>query len=331
MTTRVIAAYGGSLETASAITALAARLGAELVTLTVDVGQPVDLELARDRALAAGVVRAHVIDARGELATHVLAPALMAGAFGRGPLSTAISRPIIAAHLVAVARMEGATDIAHGATGTDRVRLDSLIHDLAPELKVHVLDGSAAPCVPAIHENLWGRSVLLPAPSEVPAPAAIRAFTRTHGPDACSSDPAVVEISFERGVPVAVNGVSLAVPELIEVIDTIGGDHGVGRFDSAEGDTRRVEESPAAVVLAAATTELVASGLSEEQRSLWTASADAYRAVILDGGWHSNTRAELDAFVRATVGELSGVVRLMLLGGECRVAPEASRAQLALT
>ena len=330
MNTRLIAAYGGSLETASAIAALAARLGTEPVTLTVDVGQPVDLELARDRALASGAARAHVIDARGELATRVLAPALMAGAFGRGPLSTAVSRPIIAAHLVAVARMEGATDVAHGATGADRVRLESLIHDLAPELAVHALDGTAARSMPAIHENLWGRSVLMPAASDAPAGPAVRAFTRTHGPDACSPDPAVLEISFERGVPVAVNGVPLAVPELIEVVDTIGGDHGVGRFDSAEGGTRRVEESPASVVLAAATTALVASGLTDEQRSLWTASADAYRAVILDGGWHSTARTQLDAFVRETVGELSGVVRLRLLGGQCRVAPEASRAELAL-
>jgi argininosuccinate synthase len=319
MNTRVVAAYGGSVETAAAIAALAARLGAELVTVTVDVGQPVDLELARDRALSAGAARAHVVDARGELATRVLAPALMAGAFGSGPLGTSVSRPVIAAHLVAVARMEGATAVAHGATGPDRRRIESLIADLAPELAVHAV-GTAQPSNVAIEENLWARSVLRPADAEPEAGPRVRTFTRTHSPDACSPDPAVVEISFERGVPVAVNGVSLAVPELIEVVDTIGGDHGVGRFEAVEDGTRRVEESPASVVLAAATTELVASGLADDQRALWAASADAYRAVILDGRWHSDARAELDAFVRATVGELSGVVRLLLLGGECRVA-----------
>ncbi len=321
MNMRLVAAYGGSLETASAVAALAVRLGAEPVTVTVDVGQPVDLELARDRARSAGVSRAHVVDARGELATRIPGPALMAGAFGTGPLSVAVSRPVIAAHLVAVARMEGATEVAHGATGVDRRRLESLIRDLAPELTVHALD--TVPGVSAIEENLWGRSVRMPASPEGPS---VRPFTRTHGPEACSPDPAVLEISFERGVPVAVNGVTLAVPELIEVVDTIGGDHGIGRFDRVDGAARSVEESPASVVLAAATTELAASGLAEDQRALWAASADAYRAVILEGRWYSEARAELDAFVRATVGELSGVVRLWLRGGECRVASlEASR------
>ncbi len=319
MNTRVVATYGGSLDTASAIAALAARLGAELVTVTVDVGQPVDLELARDRALGAGAARAHVIDARGELATRVLAPALMAGAFGDGPLGSAIARPLIAAHLASVARMEGASAVAHGATGVDRDRLEALIRDLAPELAIHALDVVATEGV-AVDENLWARSVRRPADSGPEARSSVRTFTRTHAPEACSPEPAVVEIAFERGVPVAVNGVPLAVPELIEVIDTIGGDHGVGRFETVEGGTRRVEESPASVVLAAATTELVASGLAAEQRSLWAASAGAYRAVILDGRWHSAARAELDAFVRGTVGELNGVVRLLLLGGQCRVA-----------
>ncbi len=237
MTKRLVVAYGGSLESAAAMSALAARLDADLATLTLDVGQGMDLEQVRDQARAAGARRAHVVDARRELAAQILRPALTAGAFEAGPRAVAITRPVIAAHLVAVARMEGATDVAHGATGGDRVRIERLIADLAPELVVHATAGAAGhEPAPRIDQNLWGRTVTLGEPADHVGRGACRCVHPD--PRAAYAAPRSRPSSRSRlssGVPVAVNGVPLDIDELVEVVDTIAGDHGVGRFDSRVG------------------------------------------------------------------------------------------------
>ena len=321
MTRRVIVAYGGSLEAAAAFAGLGVRLGADCVTVTLDLGQRLDLEQAREQALAAGAVRAHVVDARAALAGHVAGPALLSGAFALDPLSIAVSRPLIASHLVSVARMEGASDLAHGARGRDRARLERLIADLAPDLRVHALDVARGPAAVSVDEHLWGRTVTLPAAAD-PAGAAHsgpRLFTRTHAPGACVGDAAVVEIALTAGLPVAVNGVPLDIGELIEVVDTIAGDHGVGRLDSVQDAVRTVVESPASVVLSAAVAALAAAVLAPDTLALRSTSGEAYRALLDEGGWHSPARADLDAFVTSTAGELTGAVRLLLRGGQCQV------------
>ena len=165
---------------------------------------------------------------------RILRPALTAGAFDAGPRAIAVTRPVIAAHLVAVARMEGATEVAHGASGADRVRFERLIADLAPELTVHATGRrESRRRRPRIDQNLWGRTVTMSGPADPWALAPSDTFTRTSEPHTCAAQPAIVEIAIERGVPVAVNGVPLDIDELVEVVDTIAGDHGVGRFDHA--------------------------------------------------------------------------------------------------
>lgn len=319
MTKRLVVAYGGSLESAAAASALAGRLGAELATVTLDVGQGIDLEQVRDHARAAGAARAHVVDGRRELAGAVLRPGLTAGAFEGVPHAVAVTRPVIARHLVAVARMEGATEVAHGARGRDRARLDRLIADLAPGVAVHALADDVTGDAPGVDQNLWGRTVALPAPADAWEPPAPGAFTRTIEPAACAAQPAVVEIAVERGVPVAVNGVPLDIDELIEVVDTIAGDHGIGRFDFASAASRALVEAPAAVVLSTAIRELAAAGLDREMQALRAQMAQAYAALIDDGRWHSPARAALDAFSAASADRLTGAVRLQLLRGACRV------------
>ena len=321
MTRRVIAAYDGSLEAAAAIAGLAARLGADCVTVTLDIGQQLDFEQVREQALAAGAVGAHVVDARAALAGHVVRPALLAGAFARDPLSVAVSRPLIASHLVSIARLEGASDVAHGARGRDRARLERLIADLAPELRIHALDVERGPAAVRVDEHLWGRTVTMPAATDAagPAHAGPRLFTRTHAPGACVGEAAVVEIALAAGLPVAVNGVPLDIGELIEVVDTIAGDHGIGRLDSVLGAVRTVVESPASVVLSAAVAALASAALAPDALALRSISGEAYRALLDEGGWHSPARADLDACVTSTAGELTGAVRLLLQGGQCQV------------
>lgn len=318
---RLVVAYGGSLDGAAAMSALAGRLDADLATLTLDLGQGMDLEQVRDQARAAGARRAHVIDARRELAGHVLRPALMAGAFDVTAHAVSITRPVIAAHLVAVARMEGATDVAHGAIGADRVRFERLVAGLAPELTLHATAGDAADqeSAPRIDQNLWGRTVTMGQPSDPWALAPADVFTRTSEPHACAAEPAIVEIAIERGVPVSVNGVLLDVDELIEVVDTIAGDHGVGRQDHAVGSSRAIVEAPAAAVLSTAIAELATAGFDRDMLALRGQMALAYSALIDEGRWHTPARAALDAFTAASADRLSGAVRLLLLRGSCRV------------
>lgn len=321
MMTTLVVAYGGSLDGAAAISALAGRLEADLATLTLDVGQGVDLEQVRDQARAAGARRTHVIDARRELAGQILRPALMAGAFDANAHAVSITRPVIAAHLVAVARMEGATAVAHGAVGADRVRFERLVAALAPELTIHAIasDGPDDGAAPRIDQNLWGRTVTMGRPADTWALAPADVFTRTSEPHACAAEPAIVEIAIERGVPVSVNGVSLDVDELIEVVDTIAGDHGVGRHDRASGSSRAVVEAPAAAVLSTAIAELASASFDADMLALRKQMALAYSALIDEGRWHTPSRAALDAFTAASADRLSGAVRLLLLRGSCRV------------
>lgn len=321
MTKRLVVAYGGSLDGAAAMSVLASRLDADLATLTLDLGQGIDLEHVRDRARAAGARRAHVVDARRELAGQILRPALTAGAFEAGPRAISVTRPVIVAHLVAVARMEGATEVGHGASGADRVRFERLIADLAPELTVHALAGDRREdaAAPRIDQNLWGRTMTIGEPADQWALAPPDAFTRTREPHTCAAQPAIVEIAIERGVPVAVNGVSLDIDELVDVVDTIAGDHGVGRFDHASASSRALVEAPAAAVLSAAIAELASASFDRDMLALRGQMARAYGALIDEGRWHTPARAALDAFTAASADRLSGAVRLLLLRGACRV------------
>jgi len=321
MIKRLVVAYGGSLDGAAACAMLARRLGADLATLTLDLGQGIELEQVRDQARAAGARRAHIIDARRELAGQILQPALTAGAFEAGPRAISVTRPVIAKHLVAVARMEGATDVAHGASGADRVRFERLIADLAPELTIHAVadDGRDETAGPQIDQNLWGRTVTMSHPADPWSLAPSDTFTRTSEPHTCAAQPAIVEIAIERGVPVAVNGVPLDIDELVEVVDTIAGDHGVGRYDHASLSSRALVEAPAAAVLSAAITELASASFDRDMLALRGQMAQAYGALIDEGRWHTPARAALDAFTAASADRLSGAVRLLLLRGACRV------------
>ncbi len=338
MTGPIVLAYSGGLRSSVAIPWLADRHGAGVVAVTIDVGLATDLAEIRDRALAAGAVRAHVIDARDEFIRDFAWPALRAGALagGRYPMATALSRPLIAAKVIEIARIEGAASVAHGSAGRDRARLDRPLRALDGSVQVTACADGMTPAQVAeyaerigiappqagadrVDDNLWGRTVGRPgddASAEPPDPV----FARTRGLAQTPDVPAVVELTFARGTPTAINGLSMAPAELIESLSTIAGEHGVGRFDRvknrADGSRSRVlYEAPAAAVLHHAHRELESLSASEGLVRFAPAVSAAYAGVLGRGEWFGRLRQGLDAYATAAQEAVSGTVRVKLFKG----------------
>jgi argininosuccinate synthase len=351
---RIVLAYSGGLDTSVAIPWLREQFGAEVVAVTLDLGQGRELADIRERALAVGAVRAHVIDVRDEFIREFIVPALQAGAVYEGgyPMATALARPLIAKRLVEIARMEGAGAIAHGCRGkgNDQVRLDVSARAFDPSVQViaparvwgmtraEVLDYARARdmAVPPAAEspystdaNLWGRSIecgLLEDPWQEP-PEEI--FTLTRAPRDCPDEPAYVEIDFEGGLPVRANGIEMPLLELVESLETISGAHGVGRIDMVENrlvgiKSREIYEAPAAVILHAAHRELQSLVIARDLERLTHQLARAYADLVYNGLWFSQMREAIDAFVRTIQPRVTGTVRLKLFKGGHRVVGRRS-------
>ena len=355
---KVVLAYSGGLDTSVAIPWLREEKGLEVVTVTVDVGQPVDLEKVRAKALASGAAGAYVADARHQFAEEFLRPALRANALyeGRYPLSTALARPLIARHLVDVARREGAGAVAHGCTGkgNDQVRFELSTQSLAPELEVlaparewamnrdQEIAYAAAHGIPvdatrrspySTDENLWGRSVecgILEDPAIEP-PEEVYAWTRA--PLQAPERPAYVTVQFEEGVPVALDGERRPFHELISRLNEAAGAHGVGRIDHLESrvvgiKSREVYECPAATVLLEAHRGLEALVLPRDVLAFKHTVEQRYSELVYDGLWFGPLRACLEAFVAATQERVSGEVSVKLFRGSATVAGRRSPASL---
>jgi argininosuccinate synthase len=351
---RIVLAYSGGLDTSVAIPWLAERYDAEVVAVTLDLGQGRELTSIRERALAAGAVRAHVLDVREEFVREYILPALQAGALyeARYPLATALGRPLIAKRLVEIAGMEGASAIAHGCTGkgNDQVRLDVSARAIDPSIQViaparvwgmsrgQEIEYARARNIPvpasidnpySTDANLWGRSIecgVLEDPWTEP-PEEIYALTRAARD--CPDEPAYLDLAFEDGVPTAANGIEMPLLELIESLETIAGAHGVGRIDMVENrlvgiKSREVYEAPAAVVLHAAHKELEDLVSARDLQRLKGDVSRVYADLVYNGLWFSHTRQAIDAFVAAIQPRVTGVVRLKLFKGDCRVVGRKS-------
>lgn len=351
---KIILAYSGGLDTSVAIPWLAERFDAEIVAVTMDLGQGRELDDVRERALAVGAARAHVIDLREEFARDYILPALQAGALyeGKYPLATALGRPLIAKHLVEIGRIEGSTTIAHGCTGkgNDQVRIDVSARALEPAVKVIAparIWGLTRPeeiayakerniPVPATVDspystdsNLWGRSIecgCLEDPWCEP-PDDIYALTKS--PAETPDRPAYVEIAFEQGVPVKINGVQMGLVELIASLETIAGAHGVGRLDMVENrlvgiKSREIYEAPAAVALHTAHKELETLVIPRDLERLKHQLSVVYADLVYNGLWFTPTREAIDAFVAKVQERVTGVVRLKFFKGDCRVVGRTS-------
>jgi argininosuccinate synthase len=351
---RIVLAYSGGLDTSVAIPWLAEKYGAEIVAVTLDLGQGRELSDVRERALAVGALRAHVIDAREEFARDYILPALQAGAIyeDRYPLATALGRPLIARHLVEIARMEGATAIAHGCTGkdNDQVGLDVSSRALNPSIRVIAparawgmtrtdeIEYARARNIPvpvtiaspfSIDSNLWGRSIECGVLEDPWAEPPDGIYTLTRSAQDCPDEAAYIEIDFERGVPVRTNGIEMPLVELIESLETIAGAHGVGRIDMVENrlvgiKSREIYEAPAAVVLHAAHGELQRIVIARDLERIAHDMARVYADLVYNGLWFSHAREAIDAFVKAIQPRVTGSVRLKLFKGDCHVVGRKS-------
>ena len=364
---RIVVAYSGGLETTAAIPWLAEHFGSGpsaserpvIIGVMVDVGRKPGLVEARERALALGALRCHVVDARDEFVRDYVVPTLQAGAFydDRSPVPSALARPLIARKIVDVARMENATAIAYGVGhGYDGAPLDVLIpsvdasFELVAPARLWGMSSGALSKYAASHgitaappgsphqvaANLWGRSVAFdPAPdawTDVPEGV----FDLTRAPEEAPAQPAYLDIEFERGLPTRVNGIEMLLLEMLESLETIAGAHGIGRTDTIvsrpDGTKyREICEAPAAVILHTAHRELEELLLPSDLLRLIQHTGRTYADVIQSGRWFSETREALDAFTRSVQSHLSGTIRLRLFKGDCRVAGRAARGALKTT
>lgn len=345
MRKKIVLAYSGGLDTTVCIPWLRDR-GFDVIAFCADVGQGEDLREHGRRALACGALTVVVRDLRREFVREFVAPALKADAVYEGNylLATALSRPLIAKHLAHVARQEGATHVAHGCTakGNDQVRFEVALAALAPALEVIApvrdweltsreeeiayarrrrLPITVTKRSPySIDQNLWGVSIecgLLEDPWEEPPESA---FRWTRSPLASPRALSYVTIQFRRGVPAALNGRRLPLPQLIARLNALGARYGIGRSDVIEDrlvgiKSREVYEAPAATILHAAHRELEHLTLHREVLEFKALVALRYARLIYDGLWYTPFRGMLGAFVEATQQAVTGDVRMKLLGG----------------
>jgi argininosuccinate synthase len=350
---RCVLAYSGGLDTSVCALWLREERGYDVIALTVDVGQGSELDGLKVRAEAAGVADLVVVDAREEFVTDFCWPALRANALyeGRYPLVSALSRPLIAQHLVRVAREQGATAIAHGCTGkgNDQVRLDTSVAALAPDLEIvapiretgmqrdQALAYAAEHGIPvtvtaekpySIDENLWGRAIesgVLEDPWTEPPPKDVYELTSNSTPDS----PDEIVIGFERGTPASIDGEALGPVELVARVQEIAGKHGVGRIDMIENrlvgiKSREVYEVPAASVLVDAHKDLEGLTLERDVARFKRSIEDRYADLVYNGLWFAPLRSALDAFVEETQAFVTGEVRVRLHNGVAQVVGRRS-------
>jgi argininosuccinate synthase len=346
-TRRIVLAYSGGLDASAAIPWLAETHAAEVITVTLDLGQGGELEDVRDRALATGAVRAHVLDVREEFARDYVLRALKADALHetRDPMPAALSRPLIARKLVEIAGIEQSDTVAHGGQVDEPGRLDAAVRVLNPALTViaavvdwgmtraDVVDYARKRRVPgpvaveepdSVDSNLWGRRVACGALQDPWTEPPEKSFTLTKSPSECPSEPAYLDIAFERGAPTTLNGVCMPLTDLIGTIGVIAGAHGVGRIDLVESRapgarSRQLCEAPAAVILHAAHAELQKLVTSKEAARFSRLASLQYADLIDTGQWFTPLREALDAFVDRMQERVTGGIRLKLFKGDARV------------
>ena len=339
---KVVLAYSGGLDTSVAVAWLKEQYGADVVTLTVDVGGGSLREGVERRAMSAGASRAYVVDARARFVTGFVWPHLQANALYQGvyPLATALARPLIAQLLVEVARKEGADAVAHGCTGkgNDQVRFDVATHALDPGLEViapmrvgmglsreQEIDyaterGIEIPITKrspySIDANLWGRSIetgVLEDPWVVP-PADVYRWTVDPSE---APDPVEITISFEGGIPVAIDGDRVDPVSLVDRVSTLAGQHGIGRIDHVEDrlvgiKSREIYEAPAATVLHTAHRALESMTLSKDTLRFDKVVANELAQLTYDGLWFSALARDLRAYAASSQRVVSGDVRIRL-------------------
>ncbi|MBK0869430.1 MULTISPECIES: argininosuccinate synthase [unclassified Saccharopolyspora] len=358
MSERVVLAYSGGLDTSVAIGWIAEETGTEVVAVAVDVGQGgEDLETVRKRALECGAVEAVVADARDEFADQYCLPALQANALymDRYPLVSAVSRPLIVKHLTDAAKAHGATTVSHGCTGkgNDQVRFEVGIGALAPDLKVIApvrdfawtrekaiawaedrdlpIDVSKKSPY-SIDQNVWGRAVETGFLEDIWNAPVEDVYSYTENP-ATPREADEVVITFDRGVPVAIDGQKVSVLQAIQQLNQRAGAQGIGRLDMVEDrlvgiKSREIYEAPGALALITAHQELEDVTLERDLARFKRTVAQRWGELVYDGLWFSPLKDSLDAFIADSQQHVSGDIRMSLHGGRAVVNGRRSEQSL---
>jgi argininosuccinate synthase len=354
MTERVVLAYSGGLDTSVAIGWIAQETGAEVVAVAVDVGQGgEDMDTIRKRALECGAVEAVVADATDEFAEQYCLPALQANALymDRYPLVSALSRPVIVKHLVQAAVYHGAGTVAHGCTGkgNDQVRFEVGINALAPDLNVvapvrdyawtreKAIAWAEERSLPidvnkrspySIDQNVWGRAVETGFLEDIWNAPIEDVYSYTSNP-AEQRDADELVITFEKGVPVAIDGETVTVLQAITELNRRAGAQGVGRLDMVEDrlvgiKSREIYEAPGAIALIAAHQELENVTLERDLARFKRTVEQRWGELVYDGLWFSPLKNSLDTFIASSQEHVSGEIRLALHGGRAVVTGRRS-------
>ena len=352
---RVLLLYSGGLDTSVMLKWIQDQYHAEVVCLTVNLGQPgEDYAVIEGKALALGALESHVVDARSEFAAEYLAPAIRANAlYGGYPLFTALGRPLIAKLAVAQARASGCDTIAHGCTGkgNDQVRIDATVATLAPELKVIApvrswamgreeeiayarehgipIKGGSEATPYSIDDNLWGRSSegrWIEDLSRAPEDDVFQLVTR---PELAPDRPEQIELGFERGLPVSLDGQRMELVELIEAVAQIAARNGVGILDHIEDrivglKVRDIYEAPAAAVILPAHQELERLVCTIHQNQFKPQLDRQWAYLVYAGLWWEPLREDLDAYMRQVNERVSGSIAVKLYKGHASVVTRSS-------
>ncbi len=353
---RVLLLYSGGLDTSVMLKWIQERYEAEVVALTVNLGQPgEDYDVIEGKAKQLGALECHVVDAREEFARDYVAPAIKANAlYGGGyPLFTALGRPLIAKLAVDYARRSGCDTIAHGCTGkgNDQVRIEATVATLAPELKVIApvrswqmgreeevayarehgipVKGGTEVAPYSIDDNLWGRSSEGRWIEELDHAPEDDVFGLVTRPEEAPDEPEVVEVSFEHGLPVALNGERLELVPLLERAAEVGARHGVGIVDHIEDrivglKVRDIYEVPAAAIILPAHQELEKLVGTIHQNQFKPQLDRQWAYLVYAGLWWEPLRADLDAYVEHVNQQVTGTIGMKLYKGSARVVTRES-------
>lgn len=353
---KIALAYSGGLDTSIIVPWLKERFpGTKVVCVAADIGQGDELAGVRAKAIASGADECYVEDLREEYVRDFIFPTVRAGAiYGRKYLlGTSMGRPLIARRQVEVARKVGADALAHGCTGkgNDQVRFELTYAAFAPDLPViapwrewdirsredaiayaaahHVPVAATREKIYSRDRNIWHISHeggVLEDPAQSPPDDL---FMMSQSPESAPDTPEVVTISFDRGTPVAVNGRAMAPVQLLNVLNEIGGQHGVGRIDLVEDrlvgmKSRGIYETPGGTLLYAAHSELEQLTLDRRTLAAKDLIAPRYADLVYEGRWWTVEREAYDAFVNTTQATVTGTVTLRLYKGNVTVAGRAS-------
>ncbi|MGW1741114.1 argininosuccinate synthase [Nocardia sp. NPDC001965] len=359
MSDRVVLAYSGGLDTSVAISWIGKETGAEVVAVAIDLGQGgEDMNVVRQRALDCGAVEAVVVDARDEFADEYCLPTIQANALYQSeyPLVSAISRPLIVKHLVEAAKFHGADTVAHGCTGkgNDQVRFEVGIGALAPDLNViapvrdyawtrekaiafaeeNKLPINVTKKSPfSIDQNVWGRAVETGFLEDLWNAPTKDVYDYTTDPTVNFEAPDELIVSFDRGVPVAIDGRPVSVLEAIVELNSRAGRQGVGRLDMVEDrlvgiKSREIYEAPGAIALITAHRALESVTLERELGRYKRQVEQRWGELAYDGLWFSPLKRALDAFVAETQQHVSGDIRMVLHAGNVVVNGRRSEQSL---